>query len=125
MLVKCLRYSASNSASLAVLCSGPNHQHQSLPSAANNDSLASANPVAVGASSRPSACADAPRAYASRASHSNSHAATSSLWPIQTSKLALIQDAGKIPLVGGTSGAAATASLAVSARKSASPSTRP
>ncbi len=40
MPVRCLRYSASNSASFAVLCSGPYHQHQSLPSAARRDSNA-------------------------------------------------------------------------------------
>src|SRR5580692_10615807 len=112
MLVRCLRYSASNSASFAVLCSGPYHQHQSLPSAASKDSLAVASPVAVGAPSRPSASIAAARAYAPRASQSNSHAATSSLWPIQTSKLALIHDAGKMPVAVGVSGAVATASLA-------------
>src|SRR5216683_312965 len=51
--VRCLRYSASNSASLAVLCSGPNHQHQSLPSAASSDSNAKLSAVSVGASALP------------------------------------------------------------------------
>ena len=37
------------------------------------------------------------RSYASRASRSKSQARTSSAWPIQTSKFALIHDAGKIP----------------------------
>src|SRR5277367_5463686 len=106
--------------SFAVLCSGPYHQVQSLPSAARSDSMADDKPVAVGASGRPSACASAARAYASLASQSSSQAATSSGWPIQTSKLALIHEAGKIPPVVGTSVAAAMASLAVSALNSGS-----
>src|SRR5580704_14102290 len=96
MALRCLRYRASNSASFAVLCSGPYHQHQTLPSAVNKDSCASDKASFVGALSRPFSRASAALPYASRASHNKSQAATSSWWPIHTSKFALIHEAGKL-----------------------------
>ena len=68
-------------------------------------------------SPRSEASVNAPRAFArsnaSLASRSKSHARTSSEWPIQTSKFALIHEAGKIPSSCGGSGTASIASLTV------------
>src|SRR5258707_12962613 len=77
---KWLRYRRSKSGRFGESCSGPYHQHQSLPSAINNSSKASR----LFSSEMPVA-----RSYVSRASSRYSHAWLSSSAPIQTSKLAL------------------------------------
>jgi len=76
----------------------PYHQHQSLPSAASNDSFALASASALGAPGRPSFCADSAFPHASRASHNNFPRGNVLAAPDPDVKVRVNHEAGKIPL---------------------------